>query len=379
MEKHLLRLIPENNRVIIPNFGAFIVSRDAGITVLFNNFLSFNDGLLINHVSAAEGIDTAKATEKVSEYVIRIKQQLEEKGEYTIPGLGRFTRDKSGILRFSQDPEVAQLFADEDTQSEGDGGALLDIDSSEEAATEISDQTEEAVTVTSETVKDEPLLTLDANEPQMETASDEPPVAPEEPAVVAPPTIGPGIPPLTPVPPRRPRRPFGFPPWAIGLLVMIPLVFVLLFFLIWSGPSGDTQVTRLPPVADTLPPKTDADSARLSASESGPGQESPQAAVKENNKPQTVTSSSAGVKKNEPANVALKPYHIIAGSFKSETNAQKRAASLKAMGFSEATSFNNKGMFVVSVLTFNTLKEAQAAQEEILNRHKIESWILRKK
>ncbi len=55
MEQYLLELIKNNNRVIVPNFGAFIVSRDAGTTVLFNNFLSFNDGLLINHVSKKEG------------------------------------------------------------------------------------------------------------------------------------------------------------------------------------------------------------------------------------------------------------------------------------------------------------------------------------
>ena len=57
MEKYILELIKEHNRIIVPNFGAFIISREKGQTILFNSFLSFNDGLLINQVSKTDNID----------------------------------------------------------------------------------------------------------------------------------------------------------------------------------------------------------------------------------------------------------------------------------------------------------------------------------
>ena len=143
MEQYLLELIKNNNRVIVPNFGAFIVSRDAGTTVLFNNFLSFNDGLLINHVSSQEGIDTTQATQKVSEFVEKIKQELEENGEYAIEKLGRFTKDQNGILRFTQDPQVSELIPDKPADKEANSekelsgkedSTLLDLDSEDQAS-----------------------------------------------------------------------------------------------------------------------------------------------------------------------------------------------------------------------------------------------------
>ncbi|GAO28383.1 hypothetical protein [Geofilum rubicundum] len=139
MENYLLELIRENNRIIIPNFGAFIVSREKGQNILFNNFLSFNDGLLISHICAVEGVDSATAAQKVEDYVARINHTLDEKGLFEIEGIGRFTKDDSGVLRFEQ------VLADEDEgpQDEApltsagtqvnrgsDDGDLLDLDPS---------------------------------------------------------------------------------------------------------------------------------------------------------------------------------------------------------------------------------------------------------
>ena len=84
MEKFILELIKENNRVIIPNFGAFIISKENGLSILFNNFLSFNDGLLVNYIAEKKGIDTIVATDQVFEYVDKLKKQLDETGEYGI-------------------------------------------------------------------------------------------------------------------------------------------------------------------------------------------------------------------------------------------------------------------------------------------------------
>ena len=108
MENYILSLIKENNRVIVPNFGAFIVAKENGFSVLFNNFLSFNDGLLVDYIVEKEDISREDAEKKVDEYVKKLKQDLDDNGSYTIPGLGTFTKDATGILRFEQSSELTE-------------------------------------------------------------------------------------------------------------------------------------------------------------------------------------------------------------------------------------------------------------------------------
>jgi nucleoid DNA-binding protein len=100
MENYLLELIRENNRIIIPNFGAFIVSREKEQNILFNSFLSFNDGLLISHICAVEGVDSATAARKVDNYVAQVNSTLDEKGFYEIEGIGRFTKGRQWCFAF---------------------------------------------------------------------------------------------------------------------------------------------------------------------------------------------------------------------------------------------------------------------------------------
>ncbi|MNJ85156.1 Sporulation related domain protein [compost metagenome] len=55
-----------------------------------------------------------------------------------------------------------------------------------------------------------------------------------------------------------------------------------------------------------------------------------------------------------------KPFHVIAGSFGSEANANKLAAKLRSQGFGDAAVTMHNGMHRVSVKGFGTLNEATA-------------------
>jgi len=140
MEQYILELIRDNNRVIIPNFGAFIIAKEKGFTILFNNFLSFNDGLLVEHVMKKENIDKLEATDRVNKFVEEINKTLDTEGSYKLIGLGTFTKDSSGILRFTQDEELNTSFF-VDTEAEESNDELLDIDNS--AAEEPEEKKEE--------------------------------------------------------------------------------------------------------------------------------------------------------------------------------------------------------------------------------------------
>lgn len=74
MEQYIVELIKSNNRIIIPGFGAFLIARERGYTVLFNNFLNFNDGLLAAYIAQKEGITTDQANEQIEQYVSLVKE-----------------------------------------------------------------------------------------------------------------------------------------------------------------------------------------------------------------------------------------------------------------------------------------------------------------
>lgn len=383
MEKYILQLIQKNNRVIVPNYGAFIVSRDAGTTVLFNNFLSFNDGLLVNHVSHETGVSNEEALAKISEYVAHVKQKLEAHDEYTIAGLGKFTRDKSGILRFSQSPEVAELFANEPPAEaeKNEEPGLLDIDSNAPEVAETDPETiyAEEPEPSKPYSKDEPLLTLDGVEKKPDQSDQEPTTeSVAEPYGGLPPTTGLDAPPLTPVASRRKTI---LPPWAIALIILIPIIIVALYFFLWNSSNNDNQVTRTAPVEDTVK--------QAIKTENSPGDSNEIISTEPGTTPSTTTGSEKALTGKAPSTDAskkgskviakTKPYHIIVGSFQIEANALKKAKSMNARGYKEASHFPNNGMHVVSILTFGTLKEAQAAREDLIKLHQTETWILLKR
>jgi nucleoid DNA-binding protein/cell division septation protein DedD len=79
----------------------------------------------------------------------------------------------------------------------------------------------------------------------------------------------------------------------------------------------------------------------------------------------------------EEAQPEILPYHIIAGAYKSEANADKAVAELKAKGFkSERLAPTKYGLHPVTYSSFATRQEANAAMKEL---HKITdpgAWVL---
>lgn len=71
------------------------------------------------------------------------------------------------------------------------------------------------------------------------------------------------------------------------------------------------------------------------------------------------------------------PYHIIAGAYKSEANADKAVAELKAKGFnSQRLAPTKYGMYPVTYNSFATYKEANAGMKELHNTTDPEAWVL---
>ena len=72
------------------------------------------------------------------------------------------------------------------------------------------------------------------------------------------------------------------------------------------------------------------------------------------------------------------PYHLVAGAYRSEENANKAVAELKAAGFENAKMLpiNKHNLYPVVYASFKTLNEAQIERKNIQNSHNAEAWLL---
>ena len=72
------------------------------------------------------------------------------------------------------------------------------------------------------------------------------------------------------------------------------------------------------------------------------------------------------------------PYHLVAGAYRSEENANKAIAELKASGFENAKMLplNKHNLYPVVYARFKTLNEAQIERKNIQKSHNEEAWLM---
>ena len=72
------------------------------------------------------------------------------------------------------------------------------------------------------------------------------------------------------------------------------------------------------------------------------------------------------------------PYHLVAGAYRSEENANKAIAELKAAGFENAKMLpmNKYKLYPVVYGSFKTLSEAQIERKNIQKTHNAEAWLM---
>ncbi len=108
---YIQELLATNNRVIVPNYGAFLVratskSKDANTfeeklkDIYFSPFLKFNDELLEKYIIKKENITKEQAAQKITQFIENIKKELDQEKPYIIEGFGQFEADKQGKVQF---------------------------------------------------------------------------------------------------------------------------------------------------------------------------------------------------------------------------------------------------------------------------------------
>ncbi|MDR2927143.1 MAG: hypothetical protein LBV41_02900 [Cytophagaceae bacterium] len=355
MKKYLLELIKEHNRVIIPNFGAFIVSQGKEMSIIFNGFLSFNDGLLIGYISNEEGIDTVAAAQKVDDFVGKVNQSLETIGVFEIENLGKFIKEDNGSARFIQSGTESS-YAHEGDEREDDASLesieLLDINPVDDKDAIIVN---EPVTIRSATEPDH-LLTIESLQPQIPVTD-----------ISAEYTVKNIIEPAMEDVKEELDNNSSYSDddnndrknkFSIRLIIIILVVLILLalgYFLFFGNNPFNVFKDKMPPPVEQ------------------PIEEAPQ--VIEEPEPVFEEPDLEDVVEETPV-LTDTQHHIILGSFKDQWRADQLVEKLKGQGYAQANVFERNSRFLVSVESFFSVGKALERQEVLLDELKMESWVL---
>jgi len=114
MDEVLLEILKNNTKVIIPEFGAFIVKQRNPLQVVFNEFLTFNDGILINVISGKYNISKEEAKEKINEWIDQAKSEIEKNNRFEIKGLGFLKKLETGKIHL----EVINIKQNEENKTD---------------------------------------------------------------------------------------------------------------------------------------------------------------------------------------------------------------------------------------------------------------------
>ena len=108
INEYIKELISNNSRVIIPDFGAFMIQNsDNGKIISFNDFLKFNDGVLVNKIIVNEHIDATQSKEQIKKYVKEIEAVLKNGDKFLIDGVGYLSKGSNGDIVFEQSDDTA--------------------------------------------------------------------------------------------------------------------------------------------------------------------------------------------------------------------------------------------------------------------------------
>jgi len=389
MDKYIIELLKTSNRIIIPELGAFIAKKDEPGTILFNEFLKFNDGVFVGFVAEQENIEKEEALEKTERFVKEIYLELEKGKAHVIGNLGEFQRDEKGKIQFipiasAKEQEVEEKKGkEEEEKKEEEKKVKEEKKKAEEEKKKKEEETKKAkekekgsMKVTAgKTEEPKELIELDqkeeksvpkeeeisgettepsGKEEEIEKATEEPPgkIEEEEPAFI-----------------YEEKKKSKALLWF--LLLLIPVVlFLIWFFLLRDGkptepiPPYPDEVERTEEAATPQPAVVDEDSTEMeqSVQTEQPEMIPEEPAVKEEVTPPAVTGE--------------KKYYIVAGCFEIEQNADNYVTLLRNKGY-DSKKFRMIGrLHAVSFQAYSSKNEAIRKLYEIRETVEPNAWLL---
>ncbi len=383
---YIQELLATNNRVIVPNYGAFLVratskSKDATTLeeklkdIYFSPFLKFNDELLEKYIIKKDSITKEEASQKINEFIDEVKKELEQEKPYEIKGFGSFTSDKQGKVQFitvASTELVAKVKATKAKAPEKKAEETKKAPAAKKTKA-AEPKKEEKVDAKTEKVEAKPKaaeVKKEVVEPKKDTKlkefKPEKEVAPTKAAETkAAPAQAKSI-----YSNKKEKKPVNKGlVWAIAIGLPLAAIFI------WAVLNFNTvkkvfvkEKAKTEKVAVKKKPVT----TKKQATKPKTKETKTEAEAKTETKTAATTKKSV-VKK--PA-VPQKKYYIIAGSFKNEKYAISYMNKLKAEGYNAEKLSERNGMYAVSFNSFADKRKAIAEYKFIAQEKGLQAWIL---
>ncbi|MFA5573660.1 MAG: SPOR domain-containing protein [Brumimicrobium sp.] len=158
MDKFIKQLLQLYSKVILPDFGAITISDEDTGELMFQQYLTFDDGKLTDLLVKESNMDVQEAKNSIAKFVRNLKSQLDKGESYSIYQLGEFSKNESGDYVFvgnlvsgnhkSEDKEpeiITKIKADiekEDKKTKEDVSKKSEI-TTEESQSDTPDSTKE--------------------------------------------------------------------------------------------------------------------------------------------------------------------------------------------------------------------------------------------
>lgn len=362
MEKSINALLNNNLRVIIPDFGAFIIRQKEPRIVVFNEFLRYNDGLLTEYIAKTEGIELETALQRVADFTTNITKVLESGKPYNLKGLGKLHQDSSGKIFF--DAEIT-ITPPENVEVESAELPIIEKEDRPRAKARPK-RPVKAVTEPVEEIQAPPETPLIPDAPEINAVKVSEPVEVPEPLEQAVPrSFVPAEPTVSAENLENLEVPTSIPinlilKWIILILCVNGVIFA--WFIFSDDIRGMFRKKAVPAAITDSVFDMLSDSVRAAAADT------------------TIIFREAtelsSVENNFPVEVSLR-YFIVAGCFRDEINADELVRSLKDKGF-KAEKFGKIGnLYAVSFASFDDKEMAVKELKRIREEVQPEAWMTR--
>lgn len=419
--KFLQEQIEKNARVILPEFGAFLVKDDgSGVfkpeNITFSPFLRYNDGMLEDALSIHSSLSKDESAKRIKKFVEMVKEQLLNENKFPIEGLGSLYRDNRGSVHFStKGPEekttAGKMQTKSSTTSKIEAPKQVDVVTSsakDEVAKPTENQEKESfAAVVNEKKEETKTIDKPITKPAAKPAAKKPIPKPNIPqtkhAIPKPQTP-------TPVKPKPASDVEGSGTGKailIGSLIGVSFVVLLAggWYLINKGyfSFSKSETELVDDASDSLTTENvkhpeevvateqaeqkgefdsefDKISKEMDKSTQKPDDQRSTSDVQKPSAPtETRTTASAETKTAEIDKVNIPtsegPYHLIVGSFRNKEYADKFSDDMKKSGYNSTVVVQSSGMHAVTLGSYSTRQDALNAMDQFKNQHP-SVWLL---
>jgi hypothetical protein len=404
MDKYLISILKEINTIIIPGIGALTITNKETGEIMFMPYLKHEDGTLARYIAEKEGWDENTARNLIAKYVREIEAKLNVGDTYDMFQFGSFRKDSSGDLIFEQCNNGSSAKPNEIEKTEMVVETITEPVINVEPEEIVTEVVETEYVPEPEVLKEPEVATL-----EIEVGLDTAPGVPKEGAVSIedhvespiyteeqqwnddldlPPinaTIErPKKPILEKAKPDRKRRSLPVLPLLIFLVILVGGGSVLVVF--WDDLSGKKKVVTAEDKFKETVAKEKSEVAE-SAEETQEDQDNYQEEIDQTSAEETeeiqevIAPVDSDPKPSDQITTSTGtvfrslPFHIIAGAFAEQANAERFRDKLRESGSSNAEIIGKfDGLYLVSSGSYSSETDAQSERSKQGGRSWIFQW-----